>query len=168
METAFRPSRIVDLGDDPNAQLLTVANTENLLIPAYICLSYSWGGPQRLRFESQRSQNWTFVTNKLAATFRDAYRIARQLGYRYIWIEALCINQSDKDDVEREILQMPHIYKNAEITICASIEHHPLMGFSCRGQITASFVSHSHCLQDYRDLPTSIVTDSPIHQCVNL
>ncbi|KAF2431946.1 HET-domain-containing protein, partial [Tothia fuscella] len=43
-----------------------------------------------------------------------------QLGYRYIWIDALRIIQNNKADVEREILQMPYIYKNAELTICAS------------------------------------------------
>jgi hypothetical protein len=46
-----------------------------------------------------------------------------------MWIDSLCIIQDDKDDIEREILQMPNIYKNAGVTICASIGESCYDGF---------------------------------------
>lgn len=113
----------MDLGEDSNAQHLTVRNTQRIFIPGYVCLSYCWGGPQRLCCETHRLDsfgNWSLSTDSLPATFQDSFNTARKLGYRYIWIDSLCIIQNSEDDLEKQILQMPHIYKNAEMTICAS------------------------------------------------
>ncbi|KAI8951064.1 heterokaryon incompatibility protein-domain-containing protein [Xylaria longipes] len=121
---SFLPSRLVDLVDHSNSVGLTVKKTQGLAIPTYVCLSYGWGGPQALRCETHRLDsrgNWILPTNDLPATFRDAFRVARKLGYRYIWVDSLCIVQNDEADVEKEILLMPHIYKNSKLTICASI-----------------------------------------------
>ncbi|KAK6852343.1 heterokaryon incompatibility protein [Apiospora arundinis] len=41
------------------------------------------------------------------------------LGYRYLWIDALCIIQDNDHDKTLEIDRMGHIYRNAELTICA-------------------------------------------------
>jgi Heterokaryon incompatibility protein (HET) len=129
---SFKPSRIVDLGDDSNAKHLIVRKTQGIAIPGYVCLSYCWGGPQALRCETyclDSFGNWTFPTSNLPATFQDSFRAARKLGYQYIWIDSLCIVQNDDDDKEKEILQMPHIYKNADVTLCASISKSCYDGF---------------------------------------
>lgn len=88
-----------------------------------MCLSYCWGGPQPLvctRDKLEPCGQWKIVIDHLPATFRDTIRVTRDLGYRYLWIDSLCIAQDDAEDVEREIRQMAPIYKNAALTICAS------------------------------------------------
>jgi len=51
-----------------------------------------------------------------------AYRLLllRQLGARYLWVDALCIFQDDKVDQAWEIGGMAGYYDSARVTICAA------------------------------------------------
>ena len=75
--------------------------------------------------------------------------IHRSLGYRYLWIDALCIIQDDKDDMRREIAQMSDTYRHADLTIAAQgaanandglfkNSGHPLSLMPCRIQFKAT------------------------------
>ncbi|KAK7718842.1 hypothetical protein SLS57_005952 [Botryosphaeria dothidea] len=55
----------------------------------------------------------------LPKTFRDAITVVRSLGFRYIWIDSLCIVQDDLDEWLRESEQMGVIYERAALTIAA-------------------------------------------------
>lgn len=50
---------------------------------------------------------------------QDAIFVTRQLGYRYLWGDALCIIQDSPDDKNIEIANMHNIYQNALLTISA-------------------------------------------------
>jgi hypothetical protein len=56
----------------------------------------------------------------LSKTFQDAATLTSRLGYRYLWIDSLCIVQDDQDDWEVQASQMSHIFSNAQLTIAAS------------------------------------------------
>ncbi|EHK48474.1 hypothetical protein TRIATDRAFT_185737, partial [Trichoderma atroviride IMI 206040] len=45
--------------------------------------------------------------------YQDTVRIARALGVKYIWIDALCIIQDDVSDWETESKMMAEIFQNA-------------------------------------------------------
>ncbi|KAG9230964.1 heterokaryon incompatibility protein-domain-containing protein [Amylocarpus encephaloides] len=51
--------------------------------------------------------------------FRDAVVITREMRYRYLWIDSLCIIQDDDADRNREVANMVDIYKNCVFTIAA-------------------------------------------------
>jgi hypothetical protein len=53
-------------------------------------------------------------------TLQDAMSLTRALGFRYIWIDALCIIQGDTVDFERESNIMHQIYSGAALVICAT------------------------------------------------
>jgi hypothetical protein len=40
--------------------------------------------------------------DEMAKTFTDLFWLANRLGISYVWIDALCILQDDKDDWKRE------------------------------------------------------------------
>ena len=61
-----------------------------------------------------------FEPEQAPATFRDAIKVARALGTRYLWIDSLCIIQNDREDWERESSRMGDIYEKAYLTIAAS------------------------------------------------
>ncbi|KAF7896599.1 hypothetical protein BELL_1668g00010 [Botrytis elliptica] len=88
----------------------------------YIALSYCWGGPQSFTTtNSTLEQNMRgFDIDNLPLTFKDTILIARKLGIRYIWIDALCIIQDSDLDKAREIEAMGDIFKNATVTISAT------------------------------------------------
>ncbi|KAI6117601.1 heterokaryon incompatibility protein-domain-containing protein [Pisolithus croceorrhizus] len=56
----------------------------------------------------------------LPATIRDAIALTRQIGERYIWIDALCILQDSPTDKGAQICIMDLIYSRAVFTIFAA------------------------------------------------
>ncbi|RYC78721.1 hypothetical protein BFJ63_vAg18405 [Fusarium oxysporum f. sp. narcissi] len=57
--------------------------------------------------------------SSLPQTIQDAIIICKALKCRYLWVDALCIIQGNKQDWDRESSQMLHVYRNALVTVCA-------------------------------------------------
>jgi len=70
-------------------------------------------------------------------TLSDAIKVCREIGMRYIWIDALCIVQDDPKDKAREIGQMGRIYKDATLTIMAASAKSVYEGFLDDAKIDA-------------------------------
>jgi hypothetical protein len=90
-------------------------------VQEWVTLSHCWGQNQPLRTTTQtlaRHQQ-SLSMNELPSLFQDAVTITRSLGFRYLWIDSLCIVQDSKVDWTREISKMGSIYKNSVLTICA-------------------------------------------------
>jgi Heterokaryon incompatibility protein (HET) len=90
----------------------------------YVALSYCWGTKPFLRtllgnIEAHKDK---LDMLKLPQTFKDAIMITRRLGFRYVWIDALCIIQDSADDKMKEIGTMEKIYSEASLTI-AIVSH---------------------------------------------
>jgi hypothetical protein len=70
------------------------------------------------------SRHEGFGTRTLPQTLKDAIKLTRKLGYDYLWIDALCILQGDREDCrkdwEEQTSQMGLIYGNSCITIAPS------------------------------------------------
>ncbi|RYC55748.1 hypothetical protein CHU98_g10462 [Xylaria longipes] len=60
------------------------------------------------------------LSHREAAVFRHAIHVTRGLGFRYIWIDALCIMQDDDAEKEAEIMRMDEIYSNSTLNISAT------------------------------------------------
>ncbi|OWY42127.1 HET-like protein [Alternaria alternata] len=54
---------------------------------------------------------------ELPFIFKEAIRIARQIGYNYILIDSLCIIQDSANDWAQEASKMAHVYGHADCTI---------------------------------------------------
>lgn len=50
----------------------------------------------------------------------DAIRVIQRLGYRFFWVDALCIVQDSKEDWLHEASQMRNVYSNARLTLAAA------------------------------------------------
>ncbi|OAK94884.1 HET-domain-containing protein [Phaeosphaeriaceae sp. SRC1lsM3a] len=113
------PSRVVDVEDLENPYLLvTQGQRDN-----YLTLSYCWGQGKRLLTTKESltsSQRMLPTDDQIPATFRDAFAVTKALGFRYIWIDALCILQDDFQDLQIELGRMGEIYQCSTITIFAS------------------------------------------------
>lgn len=85
----------------------------------YCALSYCWGNK---RFFTTTHANLEdnmegFSLDVLPPLFQDAVQTAWSLGYKYMWIDALCIIQDSAEDWAHESRQMGTIYANADLTI---------------------------------------------------
>ncbi|KAI0877853.1 hypothetical protein GGS24DRAFT_487544 [Hypoxylon argillaceum] len=70
----------------------------------YVALSYVWGNSV---------EQWP-------QTIKDAVVVTKMLGYKYLWVDRLCINQSIPDERMFLISKMDAIYEGAEITIISA------------------------------------------------
>ncbi|RSM01931.1 hypothetical protein CEP52_008259 [Fusarium oligoseptatum] len=58
--------------------------------------------------------------SSLPRTIQDAITVTRQIGLKYLWVDALCIIQDSVGDKDAEISQMAQYYQNASVTIIAA------------------------------------------------
>lgn len=64
----------------------------------------------------------------LPALFQDAIVTTQKLGIQYLWIDSLCIIQDSEDDWQAESAKMGSVYRNAKVTIAASVLQGQLSG----------------------------------------
>ncbi|KAF8851598.1 hypothetical protein BDZ45DRAFT_601202, partial [Acephala macrosclerotiorum] len=57
--------------------------------------------------------------DSLPLTFQDAVTFCRLMGVYFLWIDALCIKQDDREDWEIESATMGQIYRNADFVLIA-------------------------------------------------
>ncbi|KAH8880491.1 HET-domain-containing protein, partial [Thozetella sp. PMI_491] len=85
----------------------------------YVALSYCWGrGKRVLTLKSTLSaHSYDLRIANLPKTFRDAIYVTNGLGYKYLWIDALCMVQDDDGEMSLEMAHMGDIYRQALFTI---------------------------------------------------
>ncbi|KAH7254742.1 hypothetical protein MRS44_016594 [Fusarium solani] len=118
----FLPSRLVEVQETS----VRVVDTHEL-DPAqtkYLALSHCWGPPEsitaQLNNETYEEYTKEIPAAALPKTFKDAIAITRKLGYRYIWIDSLCIIQHNVECWIKEGSQMCQIYENSHVTLAAA------------------------------------------------
>lgn len=83
----------------------------------YIALSYLWGpDPEKA------------VGPDFPPVITDALAVTRQLSYRYLWVDRICIPQDDGKEKLEQIQNMGNIYSNASLTIIAAAGEDPEYG----------------------------------------
>lgn len=115
------PNRTIDVREPGSPTVhLHISNPDGEFAD-YLTLSYCWGGEQPVQTLRQNigdMRNGISVAS-LPQTLRDAIETTRELGYKYLWADVLCIIQDDLEDRGREISMMGEIYCNSTLTIVA-------------------------------------------------
>jgi hypothetical protein len=130
------PTRVIDVSEEPTLFLRhapSLSRDTAGIPPPYLILSYCWGGiHQGITTWGNVEDRITegFSSDELPQTMQDAIKLTRQMGLKYLWIDALCIVQPAKDpnnpgmasavDWQREAPRMKDYYRNARCTIAAS------------------------------------------------
>jgi hypothetical protein len=122
---ASLPTRIIDVGQ-PNGSEKPILMLSSGCHGHYIALSYCWGSETKFMVvETPTTTDDKVYLDNLPNLFEDVVYIARKLEIRYVWIDALCIDQNNKKDWERESACMAKYYGNAFLTIAAAAAKHP-------------------------------------------
>ncbi|KAF2441905.1 HET-domain-containing protein [Karstenula rhodostoma CBS 690.94] len=98
----------------------------------YVALSYCWGTDVQTIMLTRSNENDLLrgiSPQELDPTIRDSVTVARELGFRLLWIDALCIFQDDEEWKMRELGNMGKIYQKATLTIVASAAAYVKEGF---------------------------------------
>ncbi|KAI1178310.1 HET-domain-containing protein [Nemania sp. FL0916] len=87
----------------------------------YVALSYVWGlgvsGVMEVDILRPAITLSDRLPDELPQTIADAIAVTAMIGYRYIWIDMYCIDQTDLNDKHRQISHMDIVYAAADVTI---------------------------------------------------
>jgi hypothetical protein len=112
------PTRVIDTSPEDGSGMPKVFVTDRRP-GTWLALSHCWGLKARFVLDSGNlleRQNG-MAMQALPPTFRDAIEVTRRLGYRYLWIDSLCILQDSYKDWEMESALMQEYYQNSILTI---------------------------------------------------
>jgi hypothetical protein len=116
----------------------------------YLALSYMWGTHPYKGYITTNAnlpaRKRNIVEHELPKTFQHAIHIARSLGVRYLWIDAVCIIQ-DSDDAKdwlQESKKMGSIFANALLTLVAAAGKNSKEGMFNKRSITYGEEVGSH------------------------
>jgi hypothetical protein len=127
----FTPTRLlhIELGNNHLSACLVDNLPERNI--KWAALSYVWGEDQvaKTTSSSLSAMKTSISVETLPQTLKDALVVCRKLSLEYLWVDCLCIVQDDRDDLTRELANMPKIYQQAWVTISASTAHSTSEGF---------------------------------------
>ncbi|KAI0847301.1 heterokaryon incompatibility protein-domain-containing protein [Daldinia vernicosa] len=100
--------------EDPIHGRLIIASTESKL--SYEAISYTWAnesGDSGRRRPLYLENNWYRlpITENCEAALR---RFRNNEEPRYLWVDSVCINQEDADEIREQVGLMPEIYSQAQ------------------------------------------------------
>jgi hypothetical protein len=133
------PKRLIDLTHHNSVVIVDCRNwaagNKYLLdeLGRYCTLSYRWGDiPHDYVLKESFDMLLEMSPEPMPQVFKDAFSVARGIGVRFIWIDALCIVQpvagNDEDWLE-EGYRMGTIYANSLCTIAATCAVDAHQGF---------------------------------------
>ena len=124
------PTRVIEVEGGSSKGTVRILESAGK-VGQYVTLSYCWGSSKPL---STLRANYAAHLNglelqSLPKLYRDAITATRALGFRYLWIDALCIVQDSLEDWQLECARMGSVYENAALSINAPGVAHTELSF---------------------------------------
>lgn len=147
---------------------------------SFVALSYVWGKSMAKtaarnyasspdsRDKSRQGLRYTRELDyaSLPQTIKDAMDVVQGLGKRYLWVDAICVNQCDAGEKSEVISAMSSVYENADLTIVAAAGSDADAGLP--GLHTGSRVAETETVFDTHGSSLSLLSHSPaLHQVLN-
>ena len=116
------PTRLVDTQpegiDDSIVRVVDSASLKDLEAVQYATLSHVWD-ETTITLTTDRLQNARLGLQRrvLPKPLESGIEAAQKLGFRYIWIDSLCIVQDSEKDKQNECAKMASVFRNAALTI---------------------------------------------------
>jgi hypothetical protein len=116
------PPRVIDVGSNDDDVHLIQTNSAKA---QYLVLSYRWGAPggQKILLLTKANLDTLLASipvPDLPTTIKQAISMTRSLGFRYLWVDSLCLIQDDVSDIQKGVDSMSDIYQRATCTIAAT------------------------------------------------
>ncbi|KAF8462859.1 heterokaryon incompatibility protein-domain-containing protein [Kalaharituber pfeilii] len=113
----------------PSVRMLDVVDM--CLVPAsddcrFVALSYLWGADLDFSYSTkkatyeERCKKGGMEKVNLPPTILDTIGLVKEIGERYLWVDALCIIQDSPEDKMEQIGEMHNIYGWSMLTICTA------------------------------------------------
>lgn len=160
--SSWFPTRLVDLGSGTSVPLRLIETSQTPPSGRYATLSYCWGSAVTVKLtrDTLKAYLERLPESELPKTFRDAFKVATNLGIRYLWIDSLCIIQDSVQDWKAESSVMGRVYQNGLCNIAATASKDSHGGLSyCRDPRT---IRPAVTVSGWEDCPPSTYTVSDL------
>ncbi|KAK0722621.1 heterokaryon incompatibility protein-domain-containing protein [Lasiosphaeria miniovina] len=161
----------------PNVQIIS----SNSLPPdtPYLTLSHRWASTPAILLTKEtlfllhHDISSHLLSRSDTAVFQHAIHVTRGLGFRYLWIDALCIMQDDGPEKMADIIQMNEIYSNSALNISAVegrireglvFDRKPLSTNPCRLVVRVPTTQRDVCLQAFPDKWSLRMSEGSLNQ----
>ncbi|KAI1097540.1 HET-domain-containing protein [Jackrogersella minutella] len=173
-DPSFYPTRLIQVNTrKSNTYRLVTTNSDVFRNQhhKYAALSYCWGPPEDAKTQFKTEQATLpdrlsgFQLEGTSRIMQDAIEVCRGLDIPYLWVDAVCIIQDDKDDWERESAEMTNVYQSAHLTICTPTSTSCREGFlGPRSSATVSFRSNinTDVVGSYNIRPCGVIAEEQI------
>lgn len=120
----FLPTRVIQITEGDGIIRLHLLETHGQR-GQYVALSHCWGNALHRPLMTTQSTLLDHIRDgiqweMLPRTYQDAISATLRLGFKYIWIDSICIVQDLHSDWLRESKLMGDVYQHARLTIAAS------------------------------------------------
>lgn len=127
-DETFLPSRLLRLVRSKCSQYedlvqLCLPRLDASVKGPYMTLTHRWRDPSHMTMMTAANMQELLSgipLGDLSITFQDALRFAKLCGVDYVWIDALCIQQGENQDLQRELDSMDMIYHEAYCNLSAA------------------------------------------------
>jgi hypothetical protein len=112
------PTRVVDVGNEEGTEQPVLFESKGYR-SEYLTLSHCWGGSNILSTTSNNIKSFKKCVPfaNVCKTLQDAITVTRRLGFRYLWIDSLCIIQDSAEDWHKESSRMADIYFHCALAL---------------------------------------------------
>lgn len=146
------PTRLIDISPDGIAgmsvRIVNTADLDDRTSPDYAAISYLWSDDElKLSSVGLESMQTELARQSLPIGIEEAIAKAQDIGFRYVWVDSLCVLQDSQEDKERECRATADTYRNAALTI-----------------VLDQFKSHSGCLNKIHSGDPNTTVKSPEQQ----
>ena len=150
----------------PAKRLIDVENScivDGSIVKEYLTLSYVWGMAAQFMLtknvieESRKKNFFESLATKIPQSIRDAMQVCRNIGVRYLWVDARCIVQDDGEDKKDQIGLMDEIYGQALAVLIVAAGEGADYGIPGMGEKKRELVSYVETV-DGIELMTSLAS----------
>ncbi|KAK0651138.1 heterokaryon incompatibility protein-domain-containing protein [Cercophora newfieldiana] len=119
------PHRLLELEGTDAGERIRLVSAEALGAsrPQYVALSYCWGSSDcfKLTSETESALRVGVSVSGLPPTIQHAISVSRNLGFRYIWVDSLCIIQDSPEDWAKESATMCDVYQGSHVCVASLV-----------------------------------------------
>lgn len=107
------PKRIIDTFEEKIIELNNSSIITKILNNGFACLSYVWNKVG----EELEEENNIYYNSNVKRNLKWAIHYSKHIGIKYLWIDALCINQEDEEEKKQDIANMHLYYTKCDVVI---------------------------------------------------
>ncbi|CAH0003415.1 unnamed protein product [Clonostachys byssicola] len=139
------PTRVIDVRGGIGDKIRLILG-KDMQSPVFFALSHRWGDKDEHQVGRTLPCNVKDRFNginlvELPRNFQEAIMLTKAMGVRYLWIDSLCIIQTDSNDWKREAVRMEQVYSNASCILAASSSNSSIEGFLKKSREKRPYVS---------------------------